>query len=116
MEASTAAIGSSSNAAANLILNGGTLLYRGAATSTDRNFTVTGLGGYIDASGASNAPLNFTSTAPIGVSGVGARILVLRGTSTADNTLSPAIVDQGANATTAQQTRPGHLGPQKHGQ
>jgi fibronectin-binding autotransporter adhesin len=93
-------IGSSSNLATNLILDGGTLLYRGAATSTDRSFTLTGSSGYIDASGASNAALNFTSTAPIGMSGVGARILVLRGTSTGDNTLSPAIVDQGMSATT----------------
>jgi fibronectin-binding autotransporter adhesin len=93
-------IGSSSNAAANLILNGGTLLYRGAATSTDRNFTVTISGGYIDASGISNAPLNFTSTAPIGLTGAVPHILVLRGTSTGDNTMSPAIVDLASYPTT----------------
>jgi fibronectin-binding autotransporter adhesin len=94
------AIGSSSNAASNLVLDGGTLHYGGAATSTDRNFTMTASGAYIDASGASNAPLNFTNTAPIGLDGTGSRILVLRGTSTGDNTFSPAIVDQGAGPTT----------------
>ncbi len=94
------AIGSSSNAATNLILDGGTLLYRGAATSTDRNFTITSAGGFIDASGANNAPITFTNTAPIGLSGAGPHTLVLRGTSTGDNTLSQSIVDLGTGPTT----------------
>jgi fibronectin-binding autotransporter adhesin len=94
------AIGSSTAAATNLVLDGGTLLYRGDAVSTNRNFTLTNAGGNIDASGANNAPLVFTSTAPIGLSGTGSRILVLRGTSTGDNTMSLAITDQGANPTT----------------
>lgn len=94
------AIGSSSSAATNLVLDGGTLLYRGDAASTNRNFTLTTSSGNIDASGANNAPLVFTSTAPIGLSGTGSRILVLRGTSTGDNTMSLAITDQGANPTT----------------
>src|SRR4029078_5043720 len=81
-------IGSSSNAATNLILDGGTLLYRGPATSTDRDFTITGAARYMDASGDSNAPLTFTNTAPITIAGAGQHVLVLRGASTGDNTLS----------------------------
>ena len=94
------AIGSSSNAATNLVLDGGTLQYRGAATTTDRNFTITAAGGYIDASGVGNAPLTFTNTAPIALNGAGLRIFGLRGTSTGDNTLSQSIADQTAGATT----------------
>src|SRR5262249_38747235 len=84
----------------NLVLDGGTLLYRGSTASTDRNFTLTASSGYIDASGANNAPLVFTSTAPIGISGTGSRILILRGASTGANVMSLAIVDQGTNPTT----------------
>jgi fibronectin-binding autotransporter adhesin len=94
------AIGSSSNAASNLVLDGGTIHYVGAATSTDRNFTITASGGYIDASGASNAPLVFTNTAPIGLDGTGSRVLVLRGTSTGDNVFSQAITNAATGATT----------------
>lgn len=103
----SSAIGMSSNVAANLIFDGGTLLYRGAATSTDRSFTLTSAGGIIDASGANNAALNFTSTAPIGVTGTGSRILILKGTSTGDNTMSPAIIDMGASPTTVNKIEAG---------
>jgi autotransporter-associated beta strand protein len=100
-------LGKSSNAASNLILSGGTLRYTGAAVSTDRNLTLATAGGFIDASGANNAPLKFTSTSTIGVAGTGPRILVLRGSSTGDNTMSLAIVDQGANPTTLNKTDAG---------
>ncbi len=94
-------IGSSSSAATNLVLNGGTLRYTGVAASTDRNFTLTSTGGFIDASGTGNAALTFTNTAPIALSGTGARTLVLRGVSTGDNTLSQAIVDASATGATS---------------
>jgi fibronectin-binding autotransporter adhesin len=54
------AIGKSSNAASNLMLNGGTLRYTGAAASTDRLFTVQPNGATLDASGT--GPVNFTNT------------------------------------------------------
>ncbi len=94
-------IGSSSSAATNLVLNGGTLRYTGVAASTDRNFTLTSTGGFIDASGTGNAALIFTNTAPIALSGTGAHTLVLRGVSTGDNTLSQAIVDASATGATS---------------
>ncbi len=105
-------IGSSSNAATNLILDGGTLLYRGGAATTDRNFTITVgesnfAGGYINASGANNAALTFTNTAPIVLSGPGAHSLVLGGTSTGDNILSQAITDSATGATTLSKTDAG---------
>jgi fibronectin-binding autotransporter adhesin len=101
------AIGSSANTASNLVLDGGTLQYVGAATSTDRNFTITATGGYIDASGASNAPLTFTNTAPIGLDGTGPHTLVLRGTSTGDNIFSQAITNAAAGATQVNKLDPG---------
>jgi len=50
--ANASGIGSSTNAAANLVLGGGTLQYTGSGASTDRLFSIgTGAGGTIDASG-----------------------------------------------------------------
>ena len=101
-------IGSSSSAATNLVLDGGTLRYFGDTVSTDRNFTITSAGGSIDASGRTNSTLSLTNTASIGLSGTGARVLVLRGTSTGDNTFSQAIVDASAvGATTLSKTDAG---------
>lgn len=104
---SNSGIGKSTNAAGNLIFNGGTLSYSGSTVSTDRNFTVTTAGGTIGSETSGASTLTFTSTAPIAVSGIGARTLTLRGNSTANNVLSAAVVDQGANPTTLAKTGPG---------
>ena len=56
-------IGSSSNAAANLVINRGTLQYNGEATSTDRLFTIGNGGGGIESNGA--GALEFTNTGNI---------------------------------------------------
>ncbi|WP_300931767.1 hypothetical protein, partial [Prosthecobacter sp.] len=53
-------IGASTNAATNLVLNGGTLQYTGGATSTDRLFSVGSSGGTLDASGT--GAVKFTNT------------------------------------------------------
>jgi len=53
-------IGASTNAAGNLWFSGGTLQYTGAATSTDRLFTIANSGGTLDASGS--GAVNFTNT------------------------------------------------------
>jgi fibronectin-binding autotransporter adhesin len=95
-------IGISSSAASNLVLDGGTLQYTGAATSTDRLFTVgsteaAGATGTLDASGT--GALNFTNTGALAYGTAGqARTLVLTGTNTGNNALSPAIGDNGAGA------------------
>ncbi|WP_265919827.1 autotransporter outer membrane beta-barrel domain-containing protein [Cupriavidus nantongensis] len=86
-------IGASGNAAANLVLDGGILQYTGTGASTDRQFTLTTRGGSLEASGS--GALNFTNTAPIALSGAGARALTLTGSNTAANTLRAALADSG---------------------
>jgi autotransporter-associated beta strand protein len=58
-------IGNSSNAASNLLIHGSTLRYVGAATNTDRLFTVGTAGATIESSGAGT--LTFGNTAPLGI-------------------------------------------------
>lgn len=95
---SNSSIGASSNAATNLVLNGGTLQYNGAGGSTDRQFTLGANGGALDASGT--GAVDFTSTAPIALPDTGNRTLTLQGSNTADNTLS-AQIDNPSTGTTA---------------
>lgn len=86
-------IGQSTNAAANLVFDGGTLQYTGTGASTNRQFTLTTNGGGLDASGS--GALNLTSTAAVTLSGAGARTLTLSGSSTAANTLNAPLGDSG---------------------
>jgi outer membrane autotransporter protein len=86
-------IGKSSSAAGNLVLDGGTLQYTGASTSTDRLFTLNTGGGAIDASGSGQ--LAFANAGAIALSGAGARTLTLTGSNTGANTFAPAIGDNG---------------------
>jgi fibronectin-binding autotransporter adhesin len=87
-------IGASSNAAANLILNGGTLRYTGAAVSTDRLFSLQA-SSMIDSSGT--GAVNFTNTGSMGFnSGVAAKTLTLTGTNTGNNTIAAVIGDNTA--------------------
>lgn len=58
-------IGSSTNAASNLYIQGSRLRYVGGATSTNRLFTIGSGGATIDASGS--GALNFTNTGALGV-------------------------------------------------
>ena len=62
---SASSIGNSSNAAANLKIQGSTLKYVGAATSTDRLFTVGTAGATIEASGS--GALMFTNTGALAI-------------------------------------------------
>jgi autotransporter-associated beta strand protein len=84
-------LGQSSNAAANLVLSGGALQYTGAATTTDRLFTLNPTGGRFDASGT--GAITLSSTGDIVVSGSGNRTLSLGGTSAAFNNISAALGD-----------------------
>ena len=92
-------LGISTNAASNLVLDGGTLQYTGAAAGTDRLFTVgsteaAGATGTLDASGT--GALSFTNTGAIAYGTTGqARTLGLTGTSTAANTLAALIGNNG---------------------
>ena len=94
----TSGIGASSNAATNLIINGGTLRYTGAAVTTDRLFSVGTASGLIDASGS--GAVQFTNSGSMGFnSQTGARTLVLTGSNTGDNSLAAAIGDSGGATT-----------------
>ncbi|MGD0283931.1 MAG: autotransporter-associated beta strand repeat-containing protein, partial [Dissulfurispiraceae bacterium] len=91
-------IGASTNAAFNLVLDGGTLYYSGAtAASTDRLFTVTQNGGAIYASGG----LTFTNGGAIVMSGSGDRTLSLGGDTTATCTFGSDIGDPAAGGKTS---------------
>jgi autotransporter-associated beta strand protein len=91
-------IGASTNAAANLVLDGGTLQYTGAAVSSDRLFTLTANGGTLDASGS--GALTLTNTGAVGFSGSGARTLTLQGTNTGNNSLA-ALIGDGTGGSTS---------------
>jgi autotransporter-associated beta strand protein len=91
-------VGASTNAASNLVLNGGTLQYTGGANSTDRLFSVGSSGGTLDTSGT--GAVNFTNTGSMGFNGQsGDRTLTLTGTNTGDNTLAAVIGDNGGATT-----------------
>ncbi|MBC7782728.1 MAG: autotransporter-associated beta strand repeat-containing protein, partial [Burkholderiales bacterium] len=70
-------LGQSTAAAANLVLDGGTIQYTGGGTSTDRLFTLTLNGGTIDASGGGG--IGFAATGLIGQQGNGNRTLTFTG-------------------------------------
>lgn len=122
-------IGASSNAASNLVFNGGILQYAGANTyvsqftqtpsvSTDRLFTLAG-NGTIDSSGAygsdvtgvssvaNNAALLFLNNGSITFSGAGTRNLTLQGSSTGDNEIALKLVDNGTAALSVTKTGSG---------
>jgi len=85
-------LGQSTNTATNLVLNGGTLQYTGAAVTTDRLFSVGTSGGTIDSSGS--GALNFSNTGSMGFnSQTGTRTLTLTGTNTNANTIAAVIGD-----------------------
>ena len=96
---SNSSIGASSSGAGNLILNGGTLQYTGAAVTTNRLFTLQ-TSSTVDASGT--GALNFNNTGSLGLTGsTAARSLTLTGTNTNANTLAAKIANStGATAVT----------------
>ena len=112
-------IGASSNAAANLVFNGGVLQYTGSnasfvqftqtpSVSIDRLFTLAG-SGTIDSSGnfgsnalatvtQNNAALVFNNAGALAFAGTGARTLTLTGNSTGDNEIKLAMGDLAAGS------------------
>lgn len=70
-------IGSSSNAGANLHIQGGTLRYEGAATTTDRLFTIGTRGATLDASGT--GALTFSNTGALTIDTAEARLGKING-------------------------------------
>lgn len=96
-------LGQATNAAANLVFNGGTLRYVGAGNSTDRAFTLGANGGTIDSSGS--GALTMTAAA-MAHSNSGTRILTLTGTNTGNNSLA-TVINDGAGATSLAKTGSG---------
>ena len=86
-------IGASPADPANLVLNGGTLLYTGPGATVDRLFTLGTGGGLLDASGT--GALRLINTGAVALSGSGQRVLTLGGTNEADNLLAAALGDSG---------------------
>ncbi len=94
-------LGAGTNAAANLVLDGGTLQYASTTGGggTDHLFTLTPNGGTLDGSGASGDGFGLTNTGAIGFIGTGNRTLTLTGTET-HNSFYPALGDAGVNSST----------------
>ncbi|MCX6856579.1 MAG: autotransporter-associated beta strand repeat-containing protein, partial [Verrucomicrobia bacterium] len=93
-------LGNSSNIAANLVINGATLQYLGAGSTTDRQMTVGTSGAILDASGS--GAVNFTNATAAGLTLSGtntARTLTLQGSNTGSNILSALIANNGTGAT-----------------
>ena len=98
-------IGTSSNAASNLIFDPGTggvatLIYSGTGDSTDRLFTVNSGQAQINSSGT--GPLNFTNAGAIQYTGTQPATIALGGTYAGSNanTFAPQVTDNGALPTT----------------
>jgi fibronectin-binding autotransporter adhesin len=91
---SNSSIGSSSNAATNLVINGATLQYSGSGDSTDRLFQLGTGTSTLVSSGA--GAVNFTNTGTIVFGGTSARTFALSGVNTGTNTFAPLLTDPGA--------------------
>jgi fibronectin-binding autotransporter adhesin len=91
-------VGQSSSGAENLVINGASLAYTGAGSTTDRLFTIGTASAVIDASGT--GPLAFSNTGALVLSGANtARTLFLDGANTGTNILTPTIGNNGTGAT-----------------
>ncbi len=106
-------LGISTNAASNLVLDGGTLQYKGTTVgSTDRLFQIGQSGdagavtATIDSSSTSSTnTLSFTNTGAVTYGNIGqADNLTLTGSNTGANTLAPSIGDNGAGAVSVAKT------------
>jgi fibronectin-binding autotransporter adhesin len=95
-------IGQSSSAADRLIILNGTLSYNGTtAASTNRQFTLTGNGGFgVESTGA----ITWSSTAAITHSGAGTRTLNFARNGTGLGTFASSIGDNGASAVSINKT------------
>ena len=100
---SNSRIGASTNAASNLVIDGGTLKYTGGSVNANRLFTIGSNGATLDASGTGY--LNLNNAGALDVTGIGSRTLTLTGSNTGNNTLAAAIADDASsNATSLSKT------------
>ena len=95
---SASTLGSSSSAAANLVLDRATLRHAGASnSSTDRLFTIGANGAKLESTGAGAVTYGSGGGANV-TTGTGARVLTLGGASTAANTVSSILANGGTTA------------------
>jgi fibronectin-binding autotransporter adhesin len=85
-------IGKATNAAANIVLDGGTLQYTGGTATIDRSFTLNTTGGTIDASGSGALTLT-GGVGALAYGSTGTRTLTLTGSNANNNTLGHTITD-----------------------
>lgn len=91
-------IGQSTNAAANLVIDGGTLRYGGVSANTDRLFTAGPNGATLDASGT--GAINFINSGSVEFSGTNTSpMITLSGSNTDLNTLAATIANNGSGNT-----------------
>lgn len=97
-------MGTSSAAASNLVLNGGTLRYAGTGDSTNRQFMLGASGGNgLDASGT--GAINFTASGPLTFTSPNtAQTLTLTGTNTGNNILAAGLTNNGSGLTSLVKT------------
>ena len=99
-------LGSSSNLASNLVLNGGTLQYSGTTSGqpTDRLFTLGSAGGTLDTSGTGGS-VNFNGTGSVAfITANTTQTLTLANTNSAANTFGLVLGDNGTGATSLTKT------------
>jgi len=108
---SNSGLGTSSSAAANLLLaNGTTFKYTGGSVNCDRGFTINGTtagdSASLDASGSAALVLTATGSPAYGTAGQ-TRTLILTGTAAYTNTLCANIADNGSGAVSVTKTGAG---------
>jgi fibronectin-binding autotransporter adhesin len=86
-------IGAATNAAANIVFNGGALRYFGSGASINRSFTINTTGGSIDASGS--GALTLSGGPALAYGGSGTRTFTLAGSNTGSNTFGYVLADNG---------------------
>ncbi|UPG96623.1 autotransporter-associated beta strand repeat-containing protein [Luteibacter aegosomatissinici] len=97
-------LGAASSAAANIVLNGGTLQYLGTGDSTDRLFTL-GASASSALGAEGTGAIQFTNTGAVAFATQNtAQTVTLTGASTADNSLAANLADNGTGKTSLRKT------------
>ncbi|UPG92214.1 autotransporter outer membrane beta-barrel domain-containing protein [Luteibacter aegosomaticola] len=100
-------LGASSNDAANLVLNGGTLQYLGAGDSTDRLFSL-GPSATSALGAEGTGAIQFTNTGAVAYTSANtAQTVTLTGASAANNSLAALLADNGTGKTSLRKTGTG---------
>jgi len=99
-------LGAASNAAANLVIDGGTLQYTGAAAQSSDRLATVGLGGATFESSGGGA-VTLSSTGSIGYNGAGSRTITFGGTYTGGVNQFGGMISNSGGPTSIVKTGPG---------